>query len=139
MMPSNYESIYCDECKRDFVLRSIDIKECLVEIEGNVLLLKYFVCPHCHAVYKVLLVEEAKYQELMNDLDALRKRIHRLHGKGNLMLMQKLHSMLLQKQERIKRYCVSVYKKYPGSFMLATVNKQQEEHIIYLPRDNAEK
>lgn len=123
--------IYCDECKREFEYRSIQIKETSVEIDGNVLLLDYFTCPFCNAVYKVLLVEEAKYRELVDDLVSVQKRIRRQNGKGNLMLMQKLQDMVQKKQERIKAYVDGISNQYPGSFILATKNNQNGEQIIY--------
>lgn len=131
--------VYCDKCQKEFAYQSIQIKETSVEIAGNVLLLDYFTCPFCNAVYKVLFVEEAKYRELVDDLTSMRKRIRRQNGKGNPMLLYKLQNMALMKQNRIKAYVDSISKKYPGSFvMLATENNQQGEHIMYLPREDAE-
>lgn len=132
-MHNDDKIIYCDECKKEFALRSIQIKKTSVEVAGNVLMLEYFTCPFCHTVYKVLLVEETKYQELMYDLKAIQKRIRRQRNKGNLMLVENLYNMAQRKQERIKTYVDSISRKYPGSFMLATKNNQQEEHVVYLP------
>lgn len=123
--------IYCDKCGKEFLHRSVEIKETSVEVKGNVLLLDYFTCPFCSAVYKVLFVEEAQYRELVDDLLSMEKRIRRQHSKGNPMLVQKLQNMALKKKGRIKAYVDGVSKQYPGSFELATENNQQ--HIIYLP------
>lgn len=131
--------VYCDKCKKEFAYQSIQIKETSVEIAGDVLLLDYFTCPFCNAVYKVLLVEGSKYRELVDDLMSMKKRIRRRHGKGNPMLIEKLQKMALIKQNHIKAYVESVSRKYSGSFIvLATENNQQGEHIIYLPREGAE-
>lgn len=135
------KNVCCDKCQKEFAYQSIQIKETSVEVAGDVLLLDYFTCPFCNTVYKVLFVEEARYRELVDDLISVKKRIHHLQGKGNpmLMLMQKLQNMALIKQNRIKAYVESVSKKYPGSFVvLATENNQQGEHILYLPREDAE-
>lgn len=139
MMGADNMVIECDQCKKEFLIQSVEIKETSVEIEGKSLLLDYFVCPHCRAVYKVLLVEEAKYRELVDDLMAMEKRIRRRYGKKNVMLAQKLQSMALVKQNRIKAYVESVSKKYPGSFVvLATENNQQREQVKYLPREDVD-
>lgn len=131
--------VCCDKCKKEFAYQSIQIKETSVEIAGDVLFLDYFTCPYCNSVYKVLLVEESKYRELVEDLMSMEKRIRRQKGKGNPMLIEKLQKMALIKQNRIKAYVESVSKKYPGSFIvLATENNQQGEHIMYLPREDAE-
>ena len=131
--------VCCDKCKKEFAYQSIQIKETSVEIAGDVLLLDYFTCPYCNSVYKVLFVEESKYRELVEDLMSMEKRIRRQKGKGNPMLIEKLQKMALIKQNRIKAYVESVSKKYPGSFIvLATENNQQGEHIMYLPREDAE-
>lgn len=131
--------IVCDKCKKEFEYGSIQIKETSVEIAGDVLLLDYFTCPFCSAVYKVLLVEETKYRELVDDLISVKERIRRQQGKSNLMLAIKLQKMASIKQERIKTYVNNISKKYPGSFvMLATENNQQGEQIMYLPREGVE-
>lgn len=106
---------------------------------GNVLLLDYFTCPFCNAVYKALFVEESKYRELVDDLQSVIGRIRCQQGKGNPMLIEKLQKMAFIKQNRIRTYVESVSKKYPGSFiMLATENNQQRECVMYLPREDAE-
>lgn len=130
--------VCCDKCKKEFAYQSIQIKETSVEIAGDVLLLNYFTCPYCNSVYKVLFVEESKYRELVEDLMSMEKRIRRQKGKGNPMLIEKLQKMALTKKNRIQAYVESVSKKYPGSFAVATENNQQGEHILYLPREDAE-
>lgn len=131
--------VCCDKCKKEFAYQSIQIKETSVEIAGDVLLLDYFTCPYCNSVYKVLFVEESKYRELVEDLMSMEKRIRRQKGKGNPMLIEKLQKMALVKKNRIKDYVDGISKKYPGSFvLLATENNQQGEHIMYLPREDAE-
>lgn len=130
--------VVCDKCKREFEYRSIQIKETSVEIAGDVLLLDYFTCPYCNSVYKVLFVEESKYRELVEDLMSMEKRIRRQKGKGNPMLIEKLQKMALVKKNRIEDYVNGISKKYPGSFAVATENNQQGEHIVYLPREDAE-
>lgn len=133
MIEKTDKIIYCDECKKEFAYQSIQIKETSVEIASDVLLLNYFTCPFCNTVYKVLLVEEARYRELIDDLLKVKKRIRCQHGKNNLVIMQNLQNMALRKQERIKAYIDSISEKYPGSFIVVNGDNQQEEHIVYLP------
>lgn len=129
----NHKIVYCDKCGKEFEYQSIQIKECSVEVEGNVLLLDYFTCPFCNTVYKVLFVEETKYRELVDDLLLVQKRIYRQKGKGNPMLLEKLQNIAAKKQMRIRTYVNGISKQYPGSFMLATENNQDGQQIIYLP------
>lgn len=137
-MMASEKIVYCDECKKEFAYQSIQIKETSVEIAGDVLLLDYYTCPFCNAVYKVLFVEEVKYRELLDDYISTEKRIRRQQGKDNPMPLQKLQKMAFRKRGRIRAYVEGVSKKYPGSFVLATENNQQGEHIMYLPREGAE-
>lgn len=131
--------IVCDKCKNEFAYQSIHIKESSIEVLGKVLLLDYFTCPFCNAVYKVLFVEESKYRELVDDLVRIEMRIANQRGKGNPMLIDKLQNMAMAKRNRINVYIESMNKKYPGSFMvLATENNQMGEYVIYLPREYAE-
>lgn len=132
------KSIQCDVCGKSFSYRSIKIKESSVEIAEEVFTLDYFTCPHCNAVYKVLLVDKVKYRELVDDYVLIQARINRQQGKGNPELVQKLQSMANKKQQRLKAYVQGMNEKYPGSFVLATENNQQREQILYLPREGAE-
>lgn len=123
--------MYCDKCKKDFPHKSTPIEKTTVDVEGDVLLLYYFTCPHCNAVYRVLLVEETRYRELVDDLTATQRRIYTQQGKGKPMLMHKLQNMDSKKQKRIENYASRISQKYPGSFVLATKNDQH--NVVYIP------
>lgn len=131
MSPDNI--ITCDKCNTDFLVSSVKIEERSVEINGTVLLLNYFTCPSCKAVYRVLLVDEVHYRELVDDLVSTKKRIRRLQGKGNAFQLGSLQKMAARKAERIQQYVQSMNKKYPGTFTLLASKNNQQDEIKYLP------
>lgn len=131
MSPDNI--ITCDKCNTDFLVSSVKIEERSVEINGTVLLLNYFTCPSCKIVYRVLLVDEVHYRELVDDLVSTKKRIRRLQGKGNAFQLGSLQKMAARKAERIQQYVQSMNKKYPGTFTLLASENNQQDEIKYLP------
>lgn len=124
--------LLCDKCSAEFLVESVQIQECSVEIGGERLLLNYFTCPECNQIYKVLLVEESAYRELVDDLTSMEKRIRRRYGKRNAMLALKLQSMALIKKDRIQSYVERMNTKYSGTFTFKASENNQKE-IIYLP------
>jgi len=132
MMDFGEKIIVCDECSAEFLVKSVKIEECSVEIGGERLLLDYFTCPKCNQIYKVLLVEEQKYRELVDDLLSTEKRIRRLKGKGNKQMLARLQNMALTKKKRIQSYVGVMNEKYSRTFtFMASENNQKE--ITYLP------
>ena len=123
--------IVCDKCSAEFFVKSVSIQECSVEIEGKQLLLDYFMCPECNEIYKVFLVEERKYRELVDDLLSTEKRIRKLEGKGNAQLLDKLQKMALRKKDKIQSYVGSMNKKYSGTFTFTASENNQKEIEIY--------
>lgn len=132
MMDIGEKVIVCDKCSAEFLMTSVTIQECSVEIGGNVLLLDYFTCPECNQIYKVLLVEEQKYRELVDDLLSTEKRIRKLKGKRNVQLLDKLQKMALRKKDKIQSYVGSMNKKYSGTFTF-TASENNQKEIKYLP------
>lgn len=132
MMDFGEKIIVCDECSAEFLVKSVKIEECSVEIGGERLLLDYFTCPKCNQIYKVLLVDEQKYRELVDDLLSTEKRIRKLKGKGNEQMLARLQNMALTKKKRIQNYVGAMNEKYSGTFtFMASENNQKE--ITYLP------
>lgn len=119
--------IVCDKCSAKFFVKSAKIEECSVEIEGNRLLLNYFTCPECNQIYRVLLVEEQKYRELVDDLLSIKNRIRRLKGKGNVQMLDKLQKMALIKKNRIQSYVSNMNHKYGGTFTFVASGNNQKE------------
>lgn len=137
-MDNGDKVIVCDQCKHEFLIGSVGIKECSVEIEGKELLLDYFMCPSCKTVYKVLFVEEQEYRRLVDDLVSTQHRIQKMYGKQktmqNVQLIKNLQSMANRKSERLKKYVEGMNAKYSGSFTyIATENNNEDGTIIYRP------
>lgn len=132
MMDIDEKVIVCDKCGAEFFIKSVTIEECSVEICGDKLLLDYFVCPKCNQIYKVLLVEEQRYRELVDDLTQTIKRIRRYKGKGNVQMLNQLQKMAFRKQGRIQSYVEMMDNKYIGTFTFVASENNQKE-IIYLP------
>lgn len=124
--------IVCDKCSAEFLMKSVQIQECSVEIGGEKLLLNYFTCPECNEIYKVLLVEEQKYRELVDDLLSTEKRIRRWKGKTNVQMLDQLQKMALRKKNRIQSYVKQMNTKYGGTFTFKASENNQKE-IVYLP------
>lgn len=132
MMNVGKKVIVCDKCSAEFLMRSVQIQECSVEIGGEKLLLDYFVCPKCNEIYKVLLVEEKKYRELVNDLLSTTKRIRKWQGKGNVQMLERLRKMATRKKNRLQSYTNQMNAKYGGTFTFKASENNQKE-IVYLP------
>lgn len=124
--------IVCDMCSTEFFMKSVAIEECSVEIGGDRLLLNYFSCPECNEIYKVLLVEEQKYRELVDDLLSTEKRIRKWKGKVNVQMLDQLQKMALRKKSRIRSYIEAMNAKYGGTFTFKSSENNQKE-IVYLP------
>lgn len=122
--------IVCDKCSAEFFVKSVKIEKCSVEMNGKTLFLNYFVCPKCNQIYKVLLVEEQKYYELINDLLLIEKRMQKLNGKLNVQMLERLQKIAQIKKDKIKSYVNKMNHKYDGTFTFATSKNNQKE-IIY--------
>lgn len=124
----------CDKCNAEFPIASVNINECSVEVDGKSLLLTYFVCPECEAIYKVLFVDENTYRKLLYDFLGVKKRIHKLQGKGNPQLIERLQEVAQVKMNRTKEYVIKMNKQYSGTFTFeASVNNPEEKVVKYVP------
>lgn len=132
MMDVGEKVIVCDKCSAEFLMKSVQIQECSVEIGGERLLLDYFTCPECNQIYKVLLVEEQKYRELVDDLLSTEKRIRKWKGKANVQMLDQLQKMALRKKKRIQSYVEAMNAKYGGTFTF-TASENNQKEIVYLP------
>ena len=125
--------IYCDECKHEFFLESVNIENAEVKINNQQLTLIYFTCPKCNKLYRVSLVD-ARYFELREDLEKTKKRIRRNHGSNNEEMHRMLNQMVNRKLERLRSHTDKLNKKFPGTFTLVvSENNHQEKSIKYLP------
>lgn len=135
MMNFGEKIIVCDKCGAEFLVKSVTIKECSVEIGGNTLMLRYFVCPKCDEIYKVLLVEKRRYHELVEDLRSVEMRMPKFQGQKNrqgVRMLDKLQKMAMKKKARLQAYVQGMNKKYTGTFTFVTSENNQKE-IQYLP------
>ena len=132
-IPAKVNVIYCDDCKHEFSLNAVDIKEAIINVKGQELFLVYFACPECNRIYKITL-KDAKTKELEEDLENTKKRIQKNNGSGKIEFAKTLNSMVIKKHERLKNHLTQLEKKFPGTFTFVTSENNNEEKIIkYLP------
>lgn len=125
--------IVCDECKYEFLLKAVNIKDAVVKINDQQLTLIYFTCPKCNKIYRVSLAD-ARYFELKEDLENTKKRIRRNHGSNNDEVASMLNQMVNKKLERIRNHTDKLNKKYSGTFtFVVSENNHEEKFIKYLP------
>ena len=125
--------IFCDECKFEFSLNTVNIQNATIDIGGQNLILAYFTCPKCNKIYRVSIMD-ARYFELREDLENTKKRIRRNHGSNNDELVRVLNQMVNRKLERLKNHADKLNKMFPGTFtFVVSENNHEEKHIKYLP------
>lgn len=125
--------IYCDECKHEFSMNTVNIKEDIVRLNGVSVALVYFTCPKCNKIYRIS-IQDKRYYELKEDLEKTKKRMRKNHGSNNDEMARMLNSMVVKKYERLKAHVDKVNKMFPGTFTFVTSENNQEEKIIkYLP------
>ena len=127
------KAIFCDECKYEFILKAVDIKNAEVEINNKQLTLIYFTCPKCNKLYRVSLFD-TRYFELREDLENTKKRIRRNHGSNNMEMASMLNQVVNKKLERLRMHTDKLNKMFPGTFtFVVSENNQEEKCIKYLP------
>ena len=132
-MSTKFATVYCDDCKHEFSMNSVDIKEVTMNLGGQALVLVYFTCPKCNKIYRITLKDE-RYEELKEDLERTKMRIRKNRGSRNIGLGGTLTSMLNKKQERLKNYVSKLNSKFPGTFTFVVSENNHEDKIItYLP------
>ena len=125
--------VFCDECKFEFSLNSVNIQNATIDIGGQNLILAYFTCPKCNKIYRVSIMD-ARYFELREDLEKTKKRIRRNHGSNNDELARVLNQMVNRKLERLRNHADKLNKMFPGTFtFVVSENNHEEKHIKYLP------
>lgn len=118
--------IICDECKKEFFLKSVKIKESIVKVNNVPINLVYFMCPKCKKVYPIS-IQDKRYFELLNDLENVKHKIKKNNGTEDLQKAKVLNEMVFKKLNRLKKHEEKVKKKFSGTFIC-------EEGIIkYLP------
>jgi len=125
--------VFCDDCKHEFSMKSVNIQEAIAELNNVPVNLVYFTCPKCNRVYRIS-IQDKRYYELKEDLEKTIKRIRRNRGSNNDEMARTLNSMVVKKHERLKAYVDKVNKKFSGTFtFVASENNHEEKIIKYLP------
>ncbi len=122
----------CDECKHEFFLDAVNIKETKIKMETEELTLVYFTCPKCNKIYRVCL-KDPKFEELKEDLEKTKKKIRRNRGSNNVEMASVLNNMLIRKSERMKQHIKRLNDKYTGTLTFAASENNEQDTIIYLP------
>lgn len=134
--PSNTiktKTVYCDECKYEFSMNTVNIEEAIININKQELKLVYFTCPKCNKIYRISL-EDKQCEELRSDLEKIKKRIRKNCGSGNDKFASTLNEMVVKKHERLKNHLNNLGKKFPGTFtFVASENNYEDKIIKYLP------
>mgnify|MGYP006389385375 CR=1 FL=1 len=118
--------IICDECKKEFFLKSVKIKESIVKVNNVPINLVYFMCPKCKKIY-LISIQDKRYFELLDDLENTKRKKKKNNGTGDLQKAEILNEMVFRKLNRLKSHEEKLKKKVDGTFIC-------EEGIIkYLP------
>lgn len=132
-MSTKFATVYCDECKHEFSMNSVDIQEVAMNLGGQALKLVYFTCPKCNKIYRITLKDE-RYEELKEDLERTKNRIRKNYGSRNDEFASTLHAMVVRKHERLKNHLTRLNNKFPGTFtFVASENNYEDKIITYLP------
>ena len=133
-MSANVNSvIICDECKEEFSSNAIEIKEANIVLQNTNVILVYFTCPKCDKIYRVS-IQDARYYDLVEDLERTKKKIRKNHGSRNEELAKVLNNMVNKKAKRLEDHVKLVNMMFPGTFtFVASENNPKEKIIKYLP------
>lgn len=128
--------VFCDVCKKEFLLQSVDIKELVMDSKSQGLhyVYKYFECPHCKEVYTVS-IDDYKSLELEKEFLSVKIRVEKLRKKGKLT--EDKIRLLQKKQDKLRMYrqkLIDVYSK-----VFTEIAKQNSDKIINAPQQNVEK
>lgn len=119
--------IFCDVCKKEFLLQSVDIKDLVMDSKSQGLhfVYKYFICPHCKEVYTVS-IDDFKSLELEREFLKVKERVEKLRSKGKLT--EDKVRLLQKKQDRLRKYRQKLIDTYSKVF--TEITKQNSDKII---------
>lgn len=125
--------IACDECKYEFSMKSVNIENAIINLDGQDLTLVYFTCPKCNKIYRISL-EDERCKELKEDLERIKNRIRKNYGSRNDELARTLNSMVTKKHDRLKNHLTNLNNKFSGTFtFVVSENNHKDKIITYLP------
>lgn len=123
--------IVCNECKHEFYLNAVEIKEDIIQLNNVPVTLVYFMCPKCNKIYRIS-IQDKRYYDLVKDLEKVKKKIQVNYGNENSETLKVLDYMLIRKKQRLASHVKKINKMFPGTFTLVTSENNQKE-IKYLP------
>lgn len=127
------DRFYCDDCKYELSMKSVNIEEAIIDLGRQALTLVYFACPKCNKIYRIMLKDE-QYETLKFDLETTKSRMRKAYDSGNEEFARTLNSMVMKKHQRLSNHVDNLNKKYPGTFTFVTSENNNEDKIIkYLP------
>lgn len=135
---SDAAAIVCDKCNAEFHAESITIDKRIVKINGKDILIEYFACPVCNAVYVVLLADERKYSRFEIEMESLRRRMAAHKMRHNDYIFAQLQSVANVKIKKIKMHCIAMKNKYNGTFTFCELDDGNKKDIIYIPHVKAD-
>lgn len=114
----------CDKCKKEFLLKSINIEKYLINDEKHKLhfVFRFFVCQHCGQVYPVGIDDDYSQflqRLLQNDFNLL-DRISKKIGKE---VKEKKLRELKKRQNKISVYRQSLMEKYSEAFTVLVMQQ----------------
>lgn len=115
----------CDYCNKMFSILPVDIKTIPIQLDNEEYLLKYFMCPGCGSIYKILLLTVSDIQLQHEVLQAKEKYIEAL--KQNHVLARIYYTEYLDKKKTFDKVVQRTDKKYSGVFMF----DKESNKIIY--------
>jgi predicted Rdx family selenoprotein len=116
---------YCDECRKEWILTSNDIKQQKMSPKGEEIVLTYFVCPHCGKIYPICIDNvqtvqmKSQIEAQVNKLAAFKSR-NKIVSQSQLYRVAKLQKLLKKEYDRLDAL-------YNGKFYLKTPEKTIQE------------
>lgn len=122
--------LVCDDCKHEFLLKSVAFQEADFMIRGHKIRLTFFSCPKCNKIYKTLLSDE-HYQSLFNDYLKSKETLERVIKKqASEEIIERHMNICNAKLKRVEAYENHLCSIYPGTFTFKVSQNNQKE-IIY--------
>lgn len=123
----------CNECDKVFSVAPVDIKTIRINLDNEEYFLKYFMCPNCGSIYKILLLTMSDIQIQYDMLQSKEKYMEAL--KHNHVLARIYYTEYLDKKKAFDRVVQITNYKYSGRFIF---DKERNE-IIYREKEPRKK
>lgn len=114
----------CDYCDKVFSIKPVDIKTTFIILDDKKYLLRYFLCPECGSVYKILLLLVSDVQLQNEVLKAKDKYLEALEQ--NHVLARIYYTEYLDKKKTFDQVVKNTNKKYSGVFVF---DKERNEFV----------